>query len=58
MKVAKMIFTILTILSVIAAAITALMFESGVITKFTDAGLIFYSICPFSHSLHGWSNNH
>ena len=41
MKIAKMIFTILTILSVIAAAITALMFESSTIAKFSDAGLIF-----------------
>ena len=41
MKVVKMIFTILTILSVIAAVITALMFESGTIVNFTDAGLLF-----------------
>ena len=41
MKVVKMIFSILTILSVIAAVITALMFYGGTIVNFTDAGLLF-----------------
>ena len=41
MKIAKMIFTILTILSAIAAVIVALMFYGGAIEKFTDAGIIF-----------------
>ena len=41
MKIAKMIFTILTILSAIAAVIVALMFYGGTIEKFTDAGIIF-----------------
>ena len=34
MKIAKMIFTILTILSVIAAAVVALMFEHDTLTDF------------------------
>ncbi len=41
MKIAKMIFTILTILSATAAVIVALMFYGGAIEKFTDAGLLF-----------------
>ena len=41
MKAVKTIFSILTILSVLASVIIALMFESGTITKFTDAGLLF-----------------
>ena len=53
MKVVKMIFSILTILSVIAAVITALMFESGTIAKFSDAGLIFMGFAILAISCMG-----